>query len=162
MSSTEPPRSIAPATAVIRTAGCCYCGRVGLLTDLSTDLLGRFDGPLNLRLVVQPITAVVLATRDGLKDARAGRRAFGWTLLSEPAQRGQLIADAWTGIWRVFVLSCVLDLVYQLIVWRSVKALQAVIVASILAGIPYLLIRGPANRMAALAAKIAHRKPDDQ
>jgi len=41
------------------------------------DLIGRLGGPITLRLILQPTIAVILAIRDGLKDAKAGRSIFG-------------------------------------------------------------------------------------
>ena len=38
-----------------------------------SDFIGRFDGPLHFRLIVQPLVATLLAVRDGSRDAREGR-----------------------------------------------------------------------------------------
>jgi hypothetical protein len=49
----------------------------------------------------------------------------------------------------VFILAVVLDVVYQLIEHRwVVYPGEAVLVAIILAIVPYLLLRGPVNRIA--------------
>ena len=37
------------------------------------DLIDRPDGPMRFRFVLQPVMATVVAIRDGLEDARAGR-----------------------------------------------------------------------------------------
>jgi hypothetical protein len=104
---------------------------------------GRAAGPLHLRFVLQPIVAMVLGIRAGLDDARVQRPAFLWVLLSEPSERRALILAAWKGISRLFVMSFVLDSVYQLLLFRWFYALQAVIVAFVLAIVPYVVIRGP-------------------
>jgi hypothetical protein len=111
------------------------------------DFIARFDGPLHFRLIMQPLMAIVLAVRDGTRDARAGRRAYLWTLLSDPAQRRYLLADGWKGISRVFILACVLDVIYQFIVWHRLKPLEVLLTAFILAVIPYVILRGPINRL---------------
>jgi hypothetical protein len=111
------------------------------------DFLGRFDGPLHFRLYMQPLMALLLAWRDGRADARAGRSAFGWTLLTDPAQRSYLIHSGWKGVWRVFLLAYGFDVLYQLIVWHGLKPLQGFLVATLLAVIPYALLRGPSNRL---------------
>jgi hypothetical protein len=51
----------------------------GLLTHRSfwEDLIGRLGGPITFRLILQPSIAVILAIRDGLKDAKAGRFISG-------------------------------------------------------------------------------------
>jgi hypothetical protein len=111
-----------------------------------TDFLARFDGPLHFRLFVQPLMAILFAVRDGTRDAREGRSAYLWTLLTDSAQRRYLLESGWKGISKVFVLAVVLDVVYQLIVWREVKPVQALLTAAVLALIPYVLLRGPVNR----------------
>ena len=116
------------------------------LSTFWTDFLARFDGPLHFRLFVQPLMAIVFAVRDGTRDTRDGRSAYLWTLLTDSAQRRYLLESGWKGISKVFVLAVVLDVVYQLIVWREVKPVQALLTAAVLALIPYALLRGPVNR----------------
>ena len=116
------------------------------LSTFWTDFLARFDGPLHFRLFVQPLMAIVFAVRDGIRDAREGRSAYLWTLLTDAAQRRYLLESGWKGISKVFVLAVALDVVYQLIVSRDVKPVQALLTAAVLALIPYALLRGPVNR----------------
>ena len=116
------------------------------LSTFWTDFLARFDGPLHFRLFVQPMMAIVFAVRDGMRDAREGRSAYLWTLLTDAAQRRYLLESGWTGISKVFVLAVVLDVVSQLIVSRDVKPVEALLTAAVLALIPYALLRGPVNR----------------
>jgi hypothetical protein len=116
------------------------------LSTFWTDFVARFDGPLHFRLFVQPLMAVVFAVRDAMRDAREGRSAYLWTLLTDAAQRRYLLESGWKGISKVFVLAVALDVVYQLIVWRDVKPVQALLTAAVLALIPYALLRGPVNR----------------
>jgi len=118
-----------------------------------SDFIGRFDGPLHFRLFMQPLMAILFAVRDGRRDAREGRSAYLWAFLTDPAQRGYLLASGWKGISKVLVLAFVLDVVYQLIEWRGLKPGQAVLTAIVLAVIPYALLRGPANRLARLGSK---------
>jgi len=56
----------------------------GLLTHRSfwEDLIGRVGGPITFRLILQPSIAAILAIRDGLKDAKAGRPLYFWSLFS--------------------------------------------------------------------------------
>jgi hypothetical protein len=117
------------------------------LSTFLADFIGRFDGPLHLRLIAQPLMALLFAVRDGRRDAREGRGAYLWTFLTDPAQRRYLLASGWKGISTVFVLACSLDVVYQLMEWRALKPLQALLTAAVLAVIPYSLLRGPVNRL---------------
>jgi hypothetical protein len=120
---------------------------VAFLSSFWTDFIGRFDGPLHFRLFVQPLMAILFAVRDGSRDARKGRSAYLWALLTDSAQRRYLFESGWKGISKVFVLACALDVVYQFIVWRGLKPLQALLTAIVLAAIPYALLRGPVNRL---------------
>jgi hypothetical protein len=127
------------------------------LSNFLTDFIGRFEGPLHFRLYMQPLVAILFAIRDGSRDAREGRSAYGWTLLADPAQRRYLLESGWKGIFKVFVIAYVLDVIYQVIVWRGLKPFEALLTATILAVIPYALLRGPANRLVRLiAARRSH------
>ena len=117
------------------------------LVSYLSDFVARFDGPLHFRLFVQPLMAILLAFRDGDRDAREGRSAYLWTLLTDSAQRRYLLEDGWKGISRVFILAYVLDVIYQLIEWHRLKTFEALLTAVILAVIPYALLRGPINRL---------------
>jgi len=88
-----------------------------------------------------------LATRDGLKDARQGQPAYFWSLFTEPILRRELLRNGWRSISKVFIIAVVLDIIYQLIVFRWFYPFETLIVAVLLALIPYLLVRGPVNRI---------------
>jgi len=111
------------------------------------NLLGRIDGPLSFRLVLQPIMATIFAVRDGIQDARTGRPPYGWAVLTDRANRAELLREAWKGMGRVFIFAVVMDVIYQVIVFRWIHPVGALIVAFFLAGVPYLLMRGPVNRL---------------
>ena len=49
---------------------------------------------------------------------------------------------------RVLILGFVMDAVYQLLVFRAIYLVEIVVVVLILAFVPYLLLRGPINRIA--------------
>ncbi|MGA7953282.1 MAG: hypothetical protein WCA07_07140 [Gloeobacterales cyanobacterium] len=94
--------------------------------------------------------AAVFAFRDGRRDAQEGQTPYGWAVLTAPEHRRFLIKDGWKGISKVFILAFVLDLVYQFIALRAFHPKDALIIASLLALIPYVLLRGPANRLMSL------------
>jgi hypothetical protein len=119
-----------------------------LLTRFWTDLAGRLTGPMTFRLILQPLMATIYAVRDGLKDARDDRPPYFWALLTRPEQRGRLIREGWRATVRVITLGIVMDLIYQLIVFRRIYPFELVVVAMLLAFVPYLLMRGPIGRIA--------------
>ena len=112
-----------------------------------SDLIARDSGPLHVRLVLQPLVATLLAIRSGLNDAREGRPVFFWTLALKPEQRRSLLRHLWKDVGKLFLFACVLDVVYQLFVLRWFYPVQTVIVALVLAILPYLVFRGLANRL---------------
>jgi hypothetical protein len=108
----------------------------------------RISGPMKFRLVLQPAMALFLAIRNGLKDAREDKPPYFWALFTRAGERGAMLKDGWKSVGKVFVLAIVLDAIYQFIVQRWVYPGEAVLVAIILAIFPYLLVRGPVNRIA--------------
>lgn len=117
-------------------------------TRVLTSLSDRVGGPMTFRIILQPLMACLLAVRAGLKDAREDRPPYLWTILTDPTQRASLVREGWKSVARVFVLAIVMDVIYQLIVLRWVYPGETLIVAVALAVIPYLLLRGPVNRLA--------------
>ena len=75
-----------------------------------------------------------------------GRPPYFWSLFRGVSGRGALILSGWRSIGKVFVLAIVLDVIYQFIVARFVYAGEAVIVAFILAMVPYATLRGLVTR----------------
>lgn len=127
-----------------------------LISDMWQQLAARPSGPFAFRFYIQPLMAVVLAVIDGLKDARAGRPAFLWTLARDPAHRGERWRDGWQSIGRVFMLAIALDVIYEVTVLNALRPLESLIVATVLALVPYVLLRGPVCRIARLFMRRAH------
>jgi len=111
------------------------------------NLIGRLHGPLKFRLVLQPLMAVFVAIRDGRKDANEGRVGYFWALFTEPGQRRDLLRNGWQSVGKVFIIAMILDAVYQFIVVRWFYPGEALVVAVVLAIVPYVLLRGPASRL---------------
>ena len=117
------------------------------MSNFVTDFIARFDGPLHFRLIAQPLMAVFLAARDGRRDAREGHGAYIWKFVHKPEHRRQLLASGVKSISKVFVLAFALDVAYQFLEWGGLKPLQALLTATVLAVIPYVVLRGPINRV---------------
>ena len=119
-----------------------------LLTRFVENLLDRVSGPMKFRLILQPLMAIIFAVRSGLKDAKEGRPAYFWAIFTDPTNRRDMLRDGWKSVGKIFIIAIIIDLVYQIIVLRWFYPLEALLVAAILAFLPYLLIRGPVNRIA--------------
>ena len=110
--------------------------------------MDRIGGPMTFRIILQPTMAALLAVRAGIKDAREGRPPYFWAILTDTSQRANLLRQGWGAVGRVFILAVIMDVIYQLIVLRWIHPLELLIVAIVLAVVPYLVIRGPVNRLA--------------
>jgi hypothetical protein len=117
-------------------------------------LMARLHGPMSLRFVVQPVVAIFLAIRDGRKDAREGRVPYFWGLFSHAGHRLELLRSGWKSIGKVFIIAVVLDVIFQLLVFHDLRILGALLAGLILAIIPYLLLRGPVNRLSSHKVRI--------
>ena len=111
------------------------------------QLLGRSSGPLNFRLVMMPIVVTVLAVRAHLRDVREGKPIFLGAFVTSPTERRRLFRSGLKDFGKVFVVACVLDTTYQIMVLRTFRPLQMLIVAVVCAIAPYFLIRGPVTRL---------------
>ena len=119
-----------------------------LLTRTWSDLLARVYGPFSFRFLLQPAMALIYAARDGIVDARQGRPASFWTLFTRSGERWDLLREGGKAVARVIALGVVMDIVYQLLVFHRIHLLQLVVIVLTLAFVPYLIFRGPINRIA--------------
>ena len=118
------------------------------LGRMASNLIGRLHGPFSFRFVLQPVAAALYAVHDGLADAREGRPAYFWSILTGPQGRYALLREGWHRVTRVIVLGVVMDVLYQLIVFKAIYPGELIVVVLTLACAPYLLMRGPINRIA--------------
>jgi hypothetical protein len=118
-----------------------------MFTRAWNDLLARDSGPLHFRLFLQPLVATILAIRAGWADAWAGRPIFFWTLVREPAQARTVLRNLWTFVGKVFIVAVALDVVYQLIVLQWIYPVETLIVATMLALVPCMVVRAIGNRI---------------
>jgi hypothetical protein len=130
----------------------------GIFTNLWKTLIGQLHGPLAFRLILQPSVAVILAIRVGLRDSRAGRPAYFWALLIDSEHRKDLLPEGWKDVGKIFAVAVVLDVICQLIVLRWVYPDEALLVATTLAILPYLMVRGPVNRIASARTKSSDQR----
>ena len=112
------------------------------------NLLERAGGPMTFRFLLQPIMATIAALVDGVRDARTGRNPYFWTVLTDPTKRGGRLHEGLIATARVILLGLCMDLIYQFIVFDTFHPAEAVIIAGLLAFVPYLLLRGPIARVA--------------
>jgi hypothetical protein len=112
------------------------------------NIVGRPDGPMNFRLIMQPAMAIFLAVRSGLRDAHRGEPPFLWTVLSNRSRRAELLRHAWKDVRNLFIVALLLDSIYQLILHRGIYPLELLLTATVLALVPYAVVRGLVTRVA--------------
>jgi hypothetical protein len=106
------------------------------------DLVERPSQPMRFRFILQPLTASIVAIRDGLKDARSGRSPYLITVLRSPEERIGRLNEGLNATARIILLGLVVDVAYQVLVLKTFYPIEALFVALLLAIAPYLMIRG--------------------
>jgi hypothetical protein len=121
------------------------------LGRLWSDILDRPGGPMTFRFILQPAMAIIAAVRDGVHDARVGRRPYVWALIHGVRDTQGRSGRLWEGIIstaRIIILGVVMDTVYQWVELSTFYPAQAAVIAILLAFVPYIVLRGPIARMA--------------
>jgi hypothetical protein len=111
-------------------------------------MLERPGGAMTFRFILQPVMATVAAMVDGINDAKTGRSYYLWTILADPAKRMGRLHEGLISTARVLLLGLCMDGIYQYIAFDVFHPAEAVIIAVLLAFVPYLLLRGPIARIA--------------
>jgi hypothetical protein len=137
------------AAAVLLVTGALWHGvTFEVFLRLWRNLIERPSGPVSFRFILQPAMAMIAATLDGVKDARRHRSPYFWTILHNPAERRTRLIEGLNATARIILLGLVMDAIYQAIVLEHFYPNEALIIAVTLAFVPYVLIRGPAERVA--------------
>jgi hypothetical protein len=111
------------------------------------DLVERPDGPMRFRFALQPLMATIAAIRDGREDARSGRAPYLATVLGNPRERAGRLREGLDATARIIALGLVMDVIYQAIVFKTFYPDQALVVALVLAFVPYVIVRGLTRRI---------------
>ena len=117
------------------------------------ELPHRFVGPGRLRFIFQPIMAVLIGVRGGLADARAGNPHFLFGILFASGRRKESLLNGLTAIRNVLALGIIMDVVFQLILYRRAHPGAALLIGPIFVCAPYAIARELTNRLAGLVAR---------
>jgi len=134
-----------------------------IFTRVWDNLISRTEGPMHLRFLLQPLMSLVFAFIAGFRDAKSSTVPYLWRLKISEGQRKEIAGEALKDIGKVFIIAVVLDIIYQLVVIFVRKTetafypLESVIVAAVLAIVPYFIFRGPINRV----VRLIRKKPVD-
>jgi hypothetical protein len=111
------------------------------------NLIGRIYGPFTFRFVLQPLVAVILGFRAGLRDAHARRPSYFYSLLFHRGHRREMVLDTVRDLAKLFVVAVLLDTIYQIIELHWIYPGEALIVAQVLSIVPYMLVRESVGRI---------------
>jgi hypothetical protein len=111
------------------------------------DLVARPDSTMRFRFVLQPLMAAIASVRAGLSDARANRSPYLRTILRNRQERIGLLNEGLNATARIILLGVVMDVIYQVLVLKTFYPNEAVVVALLLAFVPYLILRGIVVRL---------------
>jgi hypothetical protein len=124
-------------------------GRVYLFSSqFLEELPQRFTGPGRFRFILQPVLAILLGVRSGLADARAGNPPYLIGLLFAAGRRRELLRSGTAAISTLLAMGIILDLVFQLVLYRAVHPGAALVVGPIFICTPYAVARGLTTRLA--------------
>jgi hypothetical protein len=147
---------------VLMVAGTLWHGITAeTLGRIWRNLVDRPSGPISFRFVLQPSMAGVAAIYDGLTDARRNRSPYLSTILWNPEKRVGRLREGLNAIARIILLCVVIDAIYQALALNTFHPNEALIVALLLAFLPYVVIRGLVTRVALLVARSRERPLED-
>lgn len=122
---------------------------VGLWAGIWRDLTGRgmFGGAFQIRLILQPLVAILLGSRFGLRDAKQGKPTFFMCLVDGKHDRWSTLKQGLRDAIVPLCVAFILDGILQRMILGHIRPLGAVVVGSLLVFLPFVIGRGLANRI---------------
>ena len=100
-----------------------------------------------LRLLLQPLIAIILGVRLGIADAKEGKDPFLLRLLVTEQNRARLAKEAVSDVLVPFIVAIVIDGILQYYALGYVRPLAAIVVGAVLIWLPFSLARALTNRI---------------
>lgn len=121
----------------------------GFFESIARDLSGpgMFGGKFQIRLILQPLLAMLLGVRFGIKDAKAGREPFFMSLAHGKGQRGEIVGQAARDAVVPLVVALLIDSILQYMINGRVRPFASVVVGGLLVFLPFLIVRALSNRV---------------
>ena len=127
---------------LIATGVLWYGVALDTIERLFRQVAARPGSPMSFRFILQPAMAAIAAIHGARKDMRLGRPPYMWTLLHRPQERLGRLRAAANATARIILLGLVMDTIYQVIVLERFYPVEAVVIALLLAFVPYVVLRG--------------------
>ncbi len=107
----------------------------------------KLHGPMKFRFVIQPLMSLIFAIKAGMRDSKTGSVPYLWGLFFQKGERKELVTEGWKDVGKIFLIAIIMDIIFQLIVLKTIYPLETILTAFLLAFIPYLIFRGIINRI---------------
>jgi len=130
-----------------------------LLLRVFENLSDRVGGPMTFRFILQPLVAVTLGIRDGLRLARTGRALLSLRHHEDPVTNRHLVRTVWRSIRVLVFVALALDVIYQLLVRQWVYPGETLIVLVVIALLPYLATCSLVSAVACWRQSMPRQKP---
>jgi hypothetical protein len=109
--------------------------------DIVDRVAARLAGPFSFRFVLQPIVAIVLGVRDGIRDGRQGRPSFLLDFCRNPQRRKPHLQQVSRRLLLPLTVAIVLDGFVQFLLFGWIRVSGAVTAGPVLMGLPYIIAR---------------------
>ena len=106
------PKLVIGLGALLIVAGVLWYGiTMEIVFRILRNLVTRPSDPMRFRFILQPAMAVIVAIHDGIKDAKAGRSPYFWTMLSKREKRAGRLREGLNATARIILLGIAIVLV---------------------------------------------------
>lgn len=106
-----------------------------------SDIFARASGPMTFRFYLQPTMALIAALHDGIRDTRFGHHSFFWTAAGDSTKQAGRLREGLRATARIVLLGLSMDVIYQIKVLDQFYPVEAVMMALLLAVVPYFIFR---------------------
>jgi len=122
---------------------------VGFWSGIARDLTGKgmFGGSFQIRLILQPLLALLLGVRLGIRDAKHGKEAYFLRLVQAKHDRWPVLKEGLRDAIVPLCIAFVVDAILQRMIDGRIRPMAALVVGTLLVFIPYVIGRGLANRV---------------
>jgi len=123
--------------------------QVGLWDGIVRDLTrrGMFGGRFQIRLFLQPLLALLLGIRFGLRDARQGKTPFFLSLFEGKGHGTALLKQGLRDAIIPLCVAVIIDGILQRMILGHIRLLGALFVGALLVFLPFVIGRGVSNRI---------------
>lgn len=122
---------------------------VGFWEGIARNLSGRgiLGGKFQIRLILQPVVAMILGVRLGIRDAKHGKPAFFMSVVAGGRERWAILRQGLRDAIVPLCVAFVLDGVLQELILGRIRPGAAVVVGLLLVFLPFVVMRGLSNRI---------------